>query len=96
MELIPRHTQIVETIQTRFGLLAREEYFQFPEDESNLYMISPDGVLLWVAERVMEGDVYANPIVRIDQAQISCASWKGYDCEIDLRSGKLLRATFTK
>ena len=96
MKLIPRHTKIVETIETPFGTVVRENYYKYPESESNLYMIGPKNIILWFAERPMIDDAYANSIRQTKNETIKCSSWKGFDCEIDLRTGKLLNSVFTK
>lgn len=96
MQHEPRHTSIVEAIQTPWGVLVREEHFQYPEVESNLYMVDGTGTPVWFAERAMDGDAYANPVFRINDGLVRCASWRGFDCEIDLQDGRLVNATFTK
>jgi hypothetical protein len=96
MQLHPRHTMIAETVETPWGVLVREDHFQYPESDSNLYMVDGNGALLWFAERAIEGDAYSNPVQRISEGLVRCASWRGFDCEIDLKDGKLARAAFTK
>jgi len=94
--IAPRHTQVVEVIDTAFGTLVREDYYRYPQQESNLYMLDSSSRPIWFAERAMGDDAYANPIRRIGEDKIKCASWKGFDCEIDLRTGRLINAAFTK
>jgi hypothetical protein len=94
--IAPRHTRAVEAVETAFGTLIREDYYQYPRHESNLYMVDSGHQPVWFAERAMEDDAYANPIRRMADDKIKCASWNGFDCEIDLRTGKLVHAAFTK
>ena len=92
----PRHTEIVETVQTPIGLLVREDYYRYPASESNLYMLGADGTVMWFAERASSDDAYANSIRMTNNGTIKCASWNCFDCEIDLQTGELLNAQFTK
>ncbi len=94
--IAPRHTRVVEAIDTAFGTLVREDYYHHPKRESNLYMVDSASQPIWFAERATADDAYANPIRRVGDDKIKCASWNGFDCEIDLRTGKLIKAPFTK
>jgi len=96
MKSSPRHTKIAEIVATEFGTLIREDYYQYPRTESNLYMTDSENNVLWFAERAMGDDAYAGQIRQIDNQTIKCASWNGFDCEIDLQTGKLVNAQFTK
>jgi len=96
MQPHPRHTTIVETMITSWGLLVREDYFLYPEFESNLYMVDSAGSPLWFAERAMEGDAFSNPVRQVNESVVQCASWRGFDCQINLKDGKLVHAAFTK
>jgi hypothetical protein len=96
MSLRPRHTTIVETIETGLGTLVREDYYQYSKNESNLYLVNSFGEIVWFAERAMDDDAYANPIRIIGEDRIKCASWNGFDCELFLRDGKLGNVSFTK
>ncbi len=95
-KIIPRHTKIVETIDTSFGTLVREDYYRYPREESNLYMLDAQGNALWFAERAMDDDAYANSIRKAGDSSVKCASWNGFDCEINLNNGKIIHAAFTK
>jgi hypothetical protein len=96
MDIRARHTKIVEKIDTQFGTLVREDYYGYPRSESNLYMVDAQGKPIWFAERVANDDSYANPIRQLGECRIKCASWNGFDCEIDIKSGKLIDSAFTK
>lgn len=96
MNTQPRHTKIVESISTPFGLLIREECFGYPEAESNIYMVDEDGKPIWFAQRAMDDDAYANQIVRLDENTIRCASWNGFTSDINLKNGTLIRSEFTR
>lgn len=96
MKLTPRHTKIVEQIATPLGVLIREDYFGFPGTESNIYMVDPAGQVRWFAERAMGSDAFANPIHELSDTAFKCASWNGFTCEIDLKTGKLINAVFSR
>jgi hypothetical protein len=96
MDIKARHTRVLEVVETQYGVLVREDYYGYPEAESNLYMVDVHGTLLWFAERAMYGDSYANPVRVSSSHSVRCASWKGYECEIDLENGRLIHAVFTK
>lgn len=96
MTLSPRHTRIIETVVTPFGTLVHEDCYQYPRHESNLYMVDAQGNVLWFAERAVDDDAYANRIRKSSDATVKCASWNGFDCEIDLKTGALVHASFAK
>lgn len=96
MKLQARHTSIVETLTTEFGFVVREDYFGYPESESNLYMVDDSNRPIWFAERLMPDDAYANPLHRINSQSVTCSSWKGFTCQIDLRTGKIAHSEFTR
>ncbi len=96
MAIRPRHTKVIESLDTPFGTLVREDYCGYPKSESNLYMIDASGNPVWFAERPMDHDAFANPLHGLGPISVKCGSWKGFDCEIDLRHGKLIHAEFTK
>ena len=96
MELKPRHTKIIETHDTKFGILVREDYYQYPEEESNLYLIDGHGKVKWYAEVPVDKDAYPNPIRFLDEDHIQVASWNCYSCKISLIDGKIITRHFTK
>jgi hypothetical protein len=96
MTIIPRHTTVVEAVETRLGILVREDYYGYPQTESNLYMLDAHGDTIWFAEIAMTNDAYANRIRFSSDCSVKCCTWQGFDCEIDLNTGKLMRCEFTK
>lgn len=91
-----RHTRILETTETSFGTLVREDYFGYPASESNLYLVDASGTVIWFAERAMPADAYANSVRVSEPSIVACASWNGFDCEINLKNGQLLGSRFTR
>lgn len=96
MSRSPRHTKIVEAIATPYGTLIHEDHYLYPRHESNIYMVEEQGAILWFAERAMNDDAYTNKIRKSSETTVKCASWNGFDCEIDLATGKLVDTAFTK
>jgi len=92
IHLLPRHTRVVETVVTAFGTLVREDYRHYPNEESNLYLVDSANTVLWFAQRAMPDDSYANPIVVLGNDKVRCYSAKGIECDIDLKTGRLLNA----
>jgi hypothetical protein len=92
----PRHTTVVESLSTSHGTLVREDYYGYPQEESNVYMIDDNGTPIWFAERAMDNDAFTGSIAMHGPDRMVCGSWRGFTCEIDLRDGKIIKAEFTK
>ena len=91
-----RHTQIIEMVDTDFGTLVREDCHGYPTEESNLYLVDPENNVLWFAQRAMKDDCYANAVIPVSKDKIKCFSGKGVECEIDLRTGRLIGAELVR
>jgi len=74
----------------------REDYHGYPKDESNLYLVDSENNVVWFAQRAMKDDCYANPVVPVSQDKIKCFSGKGWECEIDLKTGRLISAELVR
>ena len=92
----PRHTKIIESIITKYGVLIREDYHGHPKDEPNLYLANSDGGIIWLAERPLPSDFYVNPVELTFSDSIRCFSAKGIECEIALQTGRLLHAELVR
>jgi hypothetical protein len=91
----PEATQVVQILPTEARLIVREDYYRFPEGQSNLYCLDHDLRRLWTAELPSAGDAYANPV--LDRGVVlECGSWGGFTCEIDPGTGQIVRKAFTK
>ena len=93
--ITPKHTEIKECIELENGFVIREDYYGYPEGESNLYFLNKEKKELWKAELPMDGDVFSNPMT-IDGNDALSGSWKGFDCRISLTDGKIVDKVFTK
>lgn len=93
MEIQPLHTKVEKTIQTLFGSVVLESTGGFPKNESNLYCASPDGKVLWHAEKPDPYTLYSRVKLNEDGATLSTYTLGGHACDLDLRTGKILSKT---
>ncbi|MCS6993815.1 MAG: hypothetical protein NZP74_08275 [Anaerolineales bacterium] len=92
MEIQPLRTNIEKTIQTMLGLLVLEQPNGFPRYESNLYIVTASGKILWKAEKPDPNTLYSR--VRLnDDETISAYTIGGHACELELKTGKLIGFT---
>lgn len=90
------HTKIAQELVTKYGVLVRESYFGFPSSRSNIYMVGENDEIAWFAEKPMPQDLFANDVIELNEETVSCASWAGVTCEINLRNGSIIKSTLTK
>ncbi len=89
METQPLRTSIEKTIQTMMGLLVLEQSNGFPRVESNLYVVTSIGKILWRAEKPDPNTLFSR--VRLnDDETISAYTIGGHACELELKTGKLI------
>ncbi len=89
-ELAPRHTKIEKVIETKSGKVVLEQHSGYPLDESNLYLISQEGVTIWFAERPAPDAHYIRVKLEEDGKRLSAYTTGRHACDIDLASGKLI------
>lgn len=95
MNPTPRFTNIKQCIPFGRIYIIREDYHLFPKPHSNIYALSPDGEVIWEAEKVIENDAYSNNMTIIDDL-IVVASWNGFTVKLNPNNGKIVESTFTK
>ena len=73
--------------------------FEYKNNE-NIYCIDNEGKLLWQVE---SKDNFPNPIhpytgIRLDEktGELWAYNWNGFDCQLDIETGKVLKQIFTK
>ena len=93
MDIQPQHTKVDKTIQTMYGLIVLEDPSGFPRGESNLYCISPNGKILWKAEKPDANTLYSRMRLNEDGASLSTYTIGGHACELELGTGKILSKT---
>lgn len=88
--IAPRHTKVVKVIDIREGKVILEDHVRYPLNESNLYFLSEDGELIWLAERPAPDAHYIR--VKLDEGgkQLSAYTTGRHACEIELKTGKLI------
>ncbi len=88
--LKPRHTKIEKVITVRNGNVILEDHVRYPLQESNLYLVSETGELIWSAERPAPDAHYIRVKLDDDGTQLSAYTTSRAACELDLKTGKLL------
>ena len=93
MDIQPQHTKVDKSIQTMYGFVVLEDPNGFPRGESNLYCVSPNGKILWKAEKPDASTLYSRMRLNEDGASLSTYTIGGHACELDLSTGKILSKT---
>jgi hypothetical protein len=93
MEINPVHTKIEKTIQTRFGTIVLESTQGFPHAECNLYCVSTEGRIMWIAEKPEPSTLYSRVKLNENGATVSTYTLSSHACELDLGTGKILSTT---
>ena len=96
MDPQPLHTKIDKAIQSAPGTIVLENHSGFPRAESNLYCISPNGKILWKAEKPDASTLFSRVRLNEDGDTISAYTIGGHACELGLRTGKLISYTVIK
>jgi hypothetical protein len=89
-EIGPRHTKITKVIEVSAGKAILEDHNRYPLEECNLYFLSPNDELMWLAERPAPDAHYIRVRLNEDGRSLSAYTTGRHACEIDLKSGKLL------
>jgi hypothetical protein len=93
MDFEPLHTQIDKSIQTFIGMIVLEKPVGYPTRESNLYCISPNGKMLWFAEKPGVYTLFMRVRLNDDGETISAYTTDSQSCELALKTGKLVSHT---
>jgi len=93
--LKPRGTSIVQILALNDQLVIREDHYEFPIDQSNVYCVSLSLQPIWDAELPSGRGAYANAVV-FREGRLFCASWDGMSCTINPISGRIEKKVFTK
>ena len=79
-----------------FGHIALESPNGFPRSESNLYCVSPNGKLVWKAEKPDVNALFSRVRLNEDGNTFSAYTIGGHACELELKTGKLISYTSIK
>lgn len=93
MDIRPLYTKIDKTIQVNAGLIVLENASGFPRNETNIYLISREGKIIWKAEKPDPDTYFTRLKLNDDGETISAYTLNGHACELELRSGKLISFT---
>ena len=90
MDIQPQHTKVDKSIQTMYGFVVLEDPNGFPRGESNLYCVSPNGKIIWKAEKPDPNTLYSRVRLNEDGATISTYTIGSHACELELGTGKIV------
>ena len=93
MDIQPQHTKVDKSIQTMYGFVVLEDPNGFPRGESNLYCVSPNGKIVWKAEKPDPNTLYSRVRLNEDGATISTYTIGSHACELELGTGKIVSKT---
>ena len=92
MEINPIHTQIEKVIEIKTGVIVMEVHSGFPLSESNLYMLSSTGEVVWKAEKPDLRTLFTKVKLNED-ATISTFTTSGQFCDINIENGKIISSS---
>src|SRR5688572_12231649 len=92
-EIQPLHTIVERSVRITLGDIVLENPNGFPSGESNLYLISPNGELIWQAEKPDPNTLFSRIALNEDGGSLSTYTTGGHACELDLKTGKLISQT---
>jgi hypothetical protein len=93
MELAAIYTHIEKKIEVNAGVIVLENPNGFPRNDTNLYLISQRGEILWKAEKPEPGTSFSRVKLNEDGDTFSAYTLGGHACELELRTGKLISFT---
>ena len=95
MEIKPLYTTVEKTIQIRNGTVIMESHSGFPFTDCNLYLVGPNGVIIWKAEKPDPKTLFSK--VRLnDDMTLSTFTISGQLCDINMDTGKIISSTSFK
>jgi outer membrane protein assembly factor BamB len=92
MQITPLHTSIEKLLELKKGIVVLETPNGFPLNETNLYMVSQNGDILWKAEKPTPNVLFTKLRLN-DDSTISTFTNNGQFCEIDMETGKIISSS---
>lgn len=92
MQITPLHTTVEKLIELKKGVVVLESPNGFPMNETNLYMVSPNGEILWKAEKPTLNVLFTKLKLNEDSS-ISTFTNNGQFCDIDIETGKIISSS---
>ena len=93
MDIEPLYTKVEKSLRTQLGDIVLESAGGFPIHESNLYLVSPKGKILWKAEKPELHTMFSRVALNADGETLSAYTTGGHGCDLDLKTGKLIKQT---
>lgn len=92
MQITPLHTSIEKLLELKKGIVVLETPNGFPLNETNLYMVSQNGDILWKAEKPAPNVLFTKLRLNEDST-ISTFTNNGQFCELDMETGKIISSS---
>lgn len=92
MQITPLHTSIEKLLELKKGIVVLETPNGFPLKETNLYMVSQNGDILWKAEKPTPNVLFTKLRLN-DDSTISTFTNNGQFCELDMETGKIISSS---
>ena len=92
MQITPLHTSIEKLLELKKGIVVLETPNGFPLNETNLYMVSQNGDILWKAEKPTPNVLFTKLRLNEDST-ISTFTNNGQFCELDMETGKIISSS---
>lgn len=92
MQITPLHTSIEKLIALKKGTVVMESPNGYPVSESNVYMLAPNGDLLWKAEKPAPDTLFTKVKLNEDSS-VSTFTSNGQFCDIDIETGKIVSSS---
>lgn len=89
-DIHPLHTSVEKLVQVGRGQVVLENPRGFPRNESNLYLVSAGGEILWKAEKPEPNTLFSRIALNEEGETLSTYTIGGHACELELKTGKLL------
>ena len=90
MDVVALYTQIDKTIEVNAGVIVLENPSGFPRNETNLYLVSRRGEIVWKAEKPDPYTYFSRVKLNDDGETLSAYTLGSQACELDLKTGKLI------
>lgn len=92
MQIVPVHTKIEKLIEVKKGIVVMENPDGFPVGEVNIYMVGPNGELLWKAEKPAPKALFTK-IKLNEDATLSTFTSGGQFCDLNVDTGKIISSS---
>jgi hypothetical protein len=93
MDIAARYTKIEKTIEVNAGIIVLENPSGFPNKDTNLYLVSHRGEIIWKAEKPDPYTSFSRVKLNEDGETFSAYTLGGHACDFDLETGKLIGFT---